>query len=352
MGALPFLGRRRRPDVGLALLLALVGFAVVSMLWSIGTPQAPNFHRYKEVEGLIGLKLVFELALYGAFVVAMQGVSDRTAARTGLVLAVGMTAMCLLLVLEAFDGAALYVALRGAAHQAARPDIALRDAARGAYVGAVLLWPCAARLAAAHRPAAAVLLALGLLVAAGVRRFGPPAVFLCGVLAILYLALAPLAAHSLGQAWRPEGVAGGLAKQSWVERLDIWRFTAAEIVQNPLRGYGLDASRAFSPDIPVHPHDGALQLWLELGVIGVCLAALVVGWLIACLARLRDRTLQAAGAAALSAYLVIGALSFGVWQEWWLALAALAFVFWRFLAAALRSEAEAAAGLVPLPSIR
>ncbi|MEO6341223.1 MAG: hypothetical protein ABIO39_14370, partial [Caulobacteraceae bacterium] len=38
----------------------------------------------------------------------------------------------------------------------------------------------------------------------------------------------------------------------------------------------------------------------------------------------RDRTLAAVGAATALAYLTIGALSFGIWQEWWLALGALA----------------------------
>ena len=38
----------------------------------------------------------------------------------------------------------------------------------------------------------------------------------------------------------------------------------------------------------------------------------------------KDRSLGAAAAASATAYLVIGGLSFGVWQEWWLALGALA----------------------------
>ena len=36
-----------------------------------------------------------------------------------------------------------------------------------------------------------------------------------------------------------------------------------------------------------------------------------------------DRRLAAVAAASACAYLMIGAVSFGIWQEWWLALGAL-----------------------------
>ncbi len=119
------------------------------------------------------------------------------------------------------------------------------------------------------------------------------------------------------------GAVGG--KASWSARRAIWRFVADRIYENPLRGWGLDASRSLPEPVPLHPHDGALQLWFELGLPGVLLAALFWAWILWSLARVeaRDRTLAAVGAASASAYLVIGALSFGIWQEWWLALGAL-----------------------------
>lgn len=371
IGSLVFLGRRRNPDVGFAIMLSLVLSAVSTMVWSIGTPIHPNFRKYKEIEGLIGLKLIFELCLYGAFAVAMQDLQDKAASRAGGLLAVGLAALAGLLLLESLDGAALYTFIRTLAHQRPTPDIALRDAARGCYVAAVLFWPAAVRLRLARRTKLLALLVIGL-AGAGlffrvdapmlalaasvpafllVYRFGRPAVFALGLVAVAYLVLAPLIAHILAPVFHPATVVGAVAKQSWVERIDIWRFTAAEIVRNPLRGYGLDASRAFSPDIPVHPHDAALQLWLELGVPGVSLACMLVAWLFSRIAQCSNRLLAAAGAAAASVYLVIGALSFGVWQEWWLALGVLAVMAWRFLGRTLDLEARDAAALAVLPSI-
>jgi hypothetical protein len=56
----------------------------------------------------------------------------------------------------------------------------------------------------------------------------------------------------------------------------------------------------------------------------MCLAWVAIFSLINNLTQ-RDRNLGAVAAATAVTYLTIGALSFGVWQEWWLALGALAF---------------------------
>jgi O-antigen ligase len=79
----------------------------------------------------------------------------------------------------------------------------------------------------------------------------------------------------------------------------------------------------FGPGIVLHPHDDALQLWLELGLVGVLLAAGVWWSAVSRLARpVRDLGAATVVASA-GVYLLFGALNFGVWQEWWLALAAL-----------------------------
>jgi O-antigen ligase len=86
----------------------------------------------------------------------------------------------------------------------------------------------------------------------------------------------------------------------------------------------LDASRLLPPPVSLHPHNGPLQIWLELGAHGAVLAALVWWALFDLCARAarNDRPGGAAAGGAATAYFVIGALSFGVWQEWWLGLGA------------------------------
>ena len=140
---------------------------------------------------------------------------------------------------------------------------------------------------------------------------------------------------------------------SAVHRLVIWDFAAARIAERPLAGWGLEASRAMpggrarpdaatldrlnitapaqraflaSPHVevmPLHPHNGALQLWLELGGIG----ALIGAALMLALGFAASRSAApAVGAGMLASAAVTGMLSFGLWQAWWVASLLLAMV--------------------------
>jgi len=373
IGALVFMGRKNAPSAAFGILLALLIWALVSMTWSPATPVHPDFHRYKNIESITGMKLVFELAFYGAFVTAMRAVSDVTAARASLFLAIGLSIMAVLLVIESADGAILYQSIKAAMHNKARPDLATRNVARACYVAAVLFWPVVLRLRQAHLPlviaafvgglcisafvfrvdSPIMALVLGSVVFVAVRRFGVAAIWTLLAGTVVYFAAAPLVAGVVTHMLRPHELPGQVGKLSWAVRLDIWRFVSAEILQNPLRGWGLDASRSWPRDIPLHPHDAALQLWLELGVIGAALAALFWAFLFGRIANLlaTDRTMAAASAATAVAYLTIGALSFGVWQEWWLAVGALAVVTCGLVGAARRLLPEDGQELTELTPI-
>ncbi len=129
---------------------------------------------------------------------------------------------------------------------------------------------------------------------------------------------------------------------SWLHRLVIWEFFAERIQASPWRGYGLGSAHGLgevpaalehyrqntqpygnaiiTAQPPLHPHNAALQLWHDLGIVGVLVAG---GWLFFMLRNMtrHDAAKQAAAAslASLTAWLVIAALSFGLWQKWWLA---------------------------------
>jgi O-antigen ligase len=75
--------------------------------------------------------------------------------------------------------------------------------------------------------------------------------------------------------------------------------------------------------MPLHPHNGALQLWLELGGIG----ALIGAALMLALGFAASRSAApAVGVGMLASAAVTGMLSFGLWQAWWFASLLLAIV--------------------------
>ncbi|CAA6604913.1 membrane hypothetical protein [Rhodospirillaceae bacterium LM-1] len=121
-------------------------------------------------------------------------------------------------------------------------------------------------------------------------------------------------------------------------RLIVWQFAIERYFDQPWLGWGLEASRrlpggsdnipnvAGAEYMPLHPHNGFLQIWLELGVPG---ALALVGGLTALALRLTHRFARhpfwlALATAACCAYFAQSFVSYGVWQNWWIALAILA----------------------------
>ncbi len=150
---------------------------------------------------------------------------------------------------------------------------------------------------------------------------------MAALLSVLVIVTAPLTFA------RFDRVSDFLAAADWVKqsaghRLLIWSFVGDRIAEHPFAGWGLDASRAIPGGadliepgetwLPLHPHNSALQLWLELGVPGAVLFALLIGrtWL-ALAAAPWPRLFAAAAAGSLAAAFVASFATYGIWQEWW-----------------------------------
>jgi O-antigen ligase len=143
-------------------------------------------------------------------------------------------------------------------------------------------------------------------------------------------------------------------KTSLGHRLMIWDFAGQRIAERPLLGWGLDAARAIpggkerirwnQDRLPLHPHNAPLQVWLELGLPGAALFALLLFWLWLRLGAVRWPPLYAAAAGgSLAATCAVLSAGWGIWQEWWLATLALA----AFAVIAMARAAEPAASGEP-----
>ncbi|MGD9615378.1 MAG: O-antigen ligase family protein [Alphaproteobacteria bacterium] len=124
-------------------------------------------------------------------------------------------------------------------------------------------------------------------------------------------------------------------KTSFGHRLLIWDFAGKRIAERPLLGWGLDAARSVpgadqlirwnQMRLPLHPHNAPLQVWLELGLPGAVLFALLLFWLWQRLAAVPwPRIYAAAAGGSLAAACAVLAAGWGIWQEWWIATLALA----------------------------
>jgi O-antigen ligase len=337
--------RPTRQDLGGALILAaLVLWAAVTLAWS----PAPNLHLPHSLKALsrftvlhLATQLVFSTALVTAFARL-----DGLAARQSLGwIAIGFLIAPPLLIEEGLTQARLYQALPALIGRPIRPDWIPANLAQGGYVVAVVAWPLGVALWRGGRPRLALALAafapLSMVVLRGVAptvalaislpvffltlRSGRRAIKALAAVTAAYILLAPMALLAMERAGLFARLQADLAP-SWSERLRVWGFVAERWAQKPLRGAGLDASRIFPDVVPLHPHSAPLQLWFELGLPGALLGTLFWLWLwgriAACAAH--NRLHSATAAAAATVYLVIGAVSYGLWQEWWLCVGAFA----------------------------
>jgi exopolysaccharide production protein ExoQ len=139
---------------------------------------------------------------------------------------------------------------------------------------------------------------------------------------------------------------------SVVPRLTIWEFAAKRSMERPVLGWGLNSSRIMpgggdkviilddgkgkisekqiyynESKLPLHPHNQALQVWLELGGVAAIFAALFGGAIIFRLSRASIAEAPVFGL--ITSYLTFALSSFGAWQNWWIATLFLIAIIWR-----------------------
>lgn len=292
----------------------------------------------------VGVLLVALLYLAGL----AQRLEEAQRRRVRLAFCLGFVVTVLVLAVELAFGGPILTLLRGAAGSDYATASRLN---RGVSATAILVWPLAAllwqrgpRWLALAVPPAVLGLVLLSQSSASVVALG------AGVLAAVLAGLGRPLARPLARAVMALAVvatlfgspfAAGLVQQSgpatldWLPataqyRLHIWTVVSDRIAQRPLFGWGFDASpdlpaqddQPFRPRdkiIPSHPHNGALQIMVETGLVGslLTLALLVL------LARRIDALApgpRACAAAMLVTILGIAATAYGVWQSHWLAM--------------------------------
>lgn len=334
---------RSRPSLFAVLGLgALFLWAAVSLTWSPARPWAHTRSLISAIEHLSLLELGLLAVLAALALGAASKLEPERARLPAAALRWSVFGLALVLAVDSVDHGTIYGALARILQPDEDADLVRIYTARGGYVLAVLMWPWLATLSGRAR----WLVPAPFLAVAGVslllREAAPLTALLAGSAAFTLVfaggtrGMAILsglpAAYWLGAPWAVrlaqrfvdfDGLTGAI-RASWSVRLHIWRFTVDRVVEHPLRGWGLDAARSFGDAIPLHPHDGAVQVWLELGLPGALLVTALWLGLLRRAADQTDRLQKATASAGMTAYLTIGAVSFGVWQPWWLAVGVLA----------------------------
>ena len=330
-----------------AAMAAILAWGAIASLWAF----KPSFSAPRVIE-LIGLILT------GVFAIHVLGLMDRR--RLLAATMIGVAIGCVVVMADIATGYHLIGAVHG---RNPVPDLTAEF--RGHFkAGATLvaMWSGVAMWAGLKRRwwwrSAAMLVLIGALTivtssgggllaivlgtGAGLATLVLPRLtpILAGAVALALTLAAPLAIHmpsTLDLALRFPRM-----PNSTLHRTMIWHFTATKILERPLLGWGLDGSRVIpgakegevvymhagpddppvpglQPRLPLHPHDFALQIWLELGAVGAVLVAGLLAAIVAAAARLPRGPVRAGAIATFVAAIVVSAVGYGIWQAWWLA---------------------------------
>jgi len=318
----------------LLLLLAVPALGAATAAWAVVPRDA------LELAGSLTL-----LFLASAIVVSGAKLDDAARQNFAATAGAGYGFGCILLFVEFYVGMPITHMMHYQVTNAIKPELSMLNPALSVLV--IIVWPFAAagqRFLSFVALTAASIIALGgdmvtarlAMGAAGVAFllvmwFGRATVLALGTAAVLFVAAAPF----LGQL-RPTAemqVTVDEMRGSVAHRLCIWEFASARILEKPLLGWGLDSSRSIpggevecvedGPSLSLHPHNAALQVWLELGIVGAFLLASLLALAFRFVGRMPAGTPQAGATASLVAALMTAFLSYGVWQNWWIAVLAL-----------------------------
>ena len=121
---------------------------------------------------------------------------------------------------------------------------------------------------------------------------------------------------------------------SWIQnayignRLEIWNFVITYAMNNPLYGYGIEATNyvpSFEHDYiyqrkatALHPHNFSVQIWIEFGLIGIILAALFLGFLTKTIHAITIHHTRHVVTTLFILALLMSSMTYGLWQSWWL----------------------------------
>lgn len=178
------------------------------------------------------------------------------------------------------------------------------------------------------------------LIFAGVYFFRQRALKIYFFLISISLFAAPFLYPVLRMSW-PTSI-NDHVRDATLVRLDIWAEFSHLSLNAPFFGHGAGASRYAELDpsrqiynvyyeTVLHPHSAILQIWYELGLMGIFFLWGGLGYIFFKLIKAHNRLDQAFTAAMITAMGAVALVGYGVWQSWLIGcymMVAILFVKW------------------------
>jgi len=319
---------------GMRLFLMVVGCMLVSLIWA--NDPSESFSRILKI--FLYISAGFFLWSFADF---NQGFDKK---RLGKYLIVGF---CIGLVSILFEVSTGFLISDAVHPNTNSPLPTLMN--RGAVVLSLMVWPVLYVFPMRHYLAQFVLMGASFLILIKTSSDSAAFAVLCAFAVFTVAKLFPLFATRalklflIGGVLMSPLIAQGLFKtydaDAWKwsaissaapqHRLEIWSVAAEKIAEKPVLGWGVEAGRhvlktdrlsiytnGYAGD-SMHPHNAALQIWLEFGVIGILLAVTLIWGLFQ---RLKEVAAEKRPyiLGLITSISAVSMVSHGIWQSWWL----------------------------------
>ncbi len=167
-----------------------------------------------------------------------------------------------------------------------------------------------------------------------VWRMGKSAILCLTALALTWIWMSPWIAsfaHNLasGSDWVEQARPLSSTLLTLLARVEVWAASGNQILLNPFAGWGLDGIEHhglptlqhifFPSDYVHHPHNGAIQAWIDFGILGPVVFSVALSLLAGHILRTQDRYRPWLAALAFGAISLIF-VSHGLWETWWIGL--------------------------------
>jgi len=326
--------RPARPDAAIWAVMAVFAWGLVSCFWS-----TVPLHGAQTAVRLTVLVLVGWCLIDVARHVSAHAGNTILLAWTG-----GFLAALAIIAIEVGFNQPIYRTLTATAFDEA---VMLSRINRGATFLAIVIWPLAVALSAKYGRGSAIGLVL---VTAGTIVMTPSGSAKVAILVGVAVFGLAWVRWQLGVAAIVVGLVFGVAASPWTVqrvhqvgahaldmmprnaalRIDYWAYAGELALRRPVFGLGFESARTI-PDMEgdglaaadgvkvlFHPHNGGLQVWLELGGVGAILAlGMAVLTIRACL-RAAD-LVRVAALTVLGVTAQIALVTYSLWQTQWIA---------------------------------
>lgn len=124
------------------------------------------------------------------------------------------------------------------------------------------------------------------------------------------------------------------------QRIEIWYALTQLALEKPILGHGIGTTRLLTFETQgyfwdktsvLHPHNFAVQLWLEAGLLGIIFCCFSLTLILRAIENIENNLIQRLAFMQFLTWLSVAATGYGFWQSWWVGASVTLMCLWAYI---------------------